>query len=53
MRGIFIDNGKTVKEYSNISKKVEKAIIAILEEIEDVMYAETHEGYTVDIKERE
>ena len=49
---IYIDNGKTVKQYET-DKRTEKAIMTLLELNEDMMSSETHEGYEVAIKEKE
>ena len=48
---IYIDNGKTVKEYYTDSK-IEKAVKTLLDSIENIISSETFEGYTVEIKER-
>ena len=45
---IYIDNGKSVEH-----KQTEKAIRILLQQIEDMVSSETHEGFTVDIRERE
>jgi len=49
---IYIDNGKTVIEYFT-DKRIERPIRDLLDQIDGVMSSETHEGYTVEIKERE
>lgn len=48
---IYIDNGKTVKEYCT-DNKTEKAISVLLEQIEDMMFSETIEGCCVVIKDK-
>jgi len=48
---IYIDNGKTVKEYYT-DKIIEKAIRDLLDRMEDIISSETFEGYTVEIRER-
>ena len=45
---IYIDNGKTVKEYYT-DKKTEKAIRVLLEGNEDILHTESIEGCTVAI----
>lgn len=49
---IYIDNGKTVK-IIDTSKRTENAILTLLKTDKDLMMAETHEGYGVDIVEEE
>ena len=49
---LYIDNGKTVKTYFT-SKKVEKAIMTLLDLDEDLCNCETYEGYEVSIREKE
>ena len=49
---IYIDDGKTVKQFFT-NKKTEKAIITLLEQIEDTNSCETHEGYKVQITSKE
>ena len=49
---IYIDNGKSVEHYCT-DKKTEKAIRILLQQIEDMVSSETHDGFTVDIRERE
>ena len=47
---IFITDSKTnAVRYYCTKKKQEKAIETLLNEIEDLVSGETHEGYTVDI----
>ena len=48
---IYIDNGKTVKQYET-DKRTEKAVMTLLELNEDMMFSETHEGYEVTIQEK-
>lgn len=47
---IFIDDGITVLKYCT-NRKTEKAIITLLEQIEDMVSSESHEGCRVDIVE--
>lgn len=49
---IYIDNGKTVKQYET-DKRTEKAVMTLLELNENIMFSETHEGYEVTIQEKE
>lgn len=49
---IYIDNGSTVKHYCT-NNKTDKAVATLLEQIEDLVWSNTHEGYEVDIKEKE
>ena len=49
---IYIDNGNTVKQYYT-DEKTEQAISTLLEQIEDIFFSETLEGYTIDIKDKE
>lgn len=48
---IYIDTGKTVRRYST-DKKTDRAIMTLLDQIEDVVNSETHEGYEVAIIEK-
>ena len=45
---IYIDTGKIVKYYYT-NRKTERAIETLLEQIDEMMFAETVEGCTVDI----
>lgn len=49
---IYIDNGKNVKMFST-SSKIEKAIITLLTQSDQLMSATTHDGYKVEIVESE
>ena len=49
---IYIDNGKSVEQYCT-NKKTEKALRILLQQIEDMVSSETHDGFTVAIRERE
>lgn len=48
---IYIDNGKTVKEH-NTTSRTDKAISTLLEQIEDMIWSETLEGYQVIVTEK-
>lgn len=48
---IYIDNGNTVKEYYT-DKKIEKAIMTLLETDDELVWSETHAGYGVTIVDK-
>lgn len=48
---IYIDNGKTVIEY-HTNRKIDKAVQTLLNEIEDLIFAESVECMKVEIVEK-
>lgn len=49
---IYVDNGETVKTYHAVKVKVAKAVMALLELDDELVWSETYAGYGVAIVDK-